>query len=132
MNVRGLLCDKFKLKLLSLLFAAFLWFFVTMERTDEMELPLAVDFINVPTGMEVRAGSLPKHSVAVSGARILLLRQKFRGAAAHLDLAGATAGRVDFTSMERYVRLESGLRPLRVSPATLTVILENASSTGAK
>lgn len=122
--------EKIRLKLLSLLFAASLWIFVTMEGETEMELPLGVEFVNIPAGMKV--SPLPKLTVTVSGARIVLLRQKIKGAVAYLDLAGAVVGRVDYSAMERYVRLEGGLRPLRVSPANVSINLENAGSTGVK
>ena len=132
MNLSALLCEKFKLKALSLLCAAFLWLFVTMEGTDELELPLAVGFVNAPEGTVVRADSLPKLSVTVSGMRILLMRQKFRGAVARLDLAGALPGTVEFSALERYVRLESGLSPLRVSPRNVSIILEKTSPAGTR
>lgn len=132
MNLRDLILNNVRLKLLSLIFAASLWFFVTMEGTDEMELPLAIAFANIPAGTAMREAALPKLSVTVSGARILLLRQQFKGVSACVDLSGAAVGRIALAGMERYVRLDGGLRPLRVSPGTLTITLENARSTGMK
>lgn len=124
--------EKQRLKLLSLLFAVMLWLFVTMQGTDEMEIPLALRFINIPAGAAVREEPMPRLSVRVSGARILLLRQKLRGAVAYIDLSGTAAGRVDFAAMERYVRLGDGLRPLLVSPGVLTVELQDINSAVAK
>lgn len=132
MNLPPVVRDKLQLRLLSLIFAAMLWFFVTLQGGDEIELPLTVRFINTPAQTALRSDSLPRFSVRISGARILLLRQKFRGAEAWIDLSGATAGRFEFAGLERFVRLDDGIRLLGVSPGTLTVELENTKSTVAQ
>lgn len=128
MNLRPLLCEKLQLKLLSLLFAVLLWLFVTMESGGEMDVPLSVGFVNIPAGMTVRDVSPPRLQVRISGARILLLRQKLRGATAYVDLSGTRAGRLVVSGMERFVRLDDGLRAQSVSPGSLVINLVNSTS----
>ena len=129
MNLPPVVCGNLRLKLLSLLCAAVLWIFVTLQGGDELEIPLQVRFVNIPPGIALRSTALPRLSVRISGPRILLLHQKMRGAAARLDLTGTTAGRVEFAGLERFVRLDDGLRALQVSPGRLIVELDNPKTT---
>jgi hypothetical protein len=111
------------LKLLSLLFAAVLWLFVTLEAGDETEIPLAVKFVNSPPGLTLQGGQSTLLSLRIAGPRTLLLRQRWHGATVELELAGARAGRVTFSGLDRHVALLPGVRPLRVAPVSLEIFL---------
>lgn len=121
-----------KLKLLSLLCAAALWLFVFMEGEGEVEIPLAVTFVNIPAGSEVRSVGRQQPLARIAGPRILLLRQKLTGISLNLDLAGTVTDRIEFNGLERYVSLNAGLRPLRISPGSYPVLLVAATSTDTK
>jgi len=121
-----------KLKALSLLCAAVLWLFVFMEGEGAIDIPLAVGFANVPAGSEVRIGQSRQPVARIAGPRILLLRQKLTGASLELDLSGAVTGRGDYTNLERYILLNAGLRPLRISPGSYSVLLVAATSNDTK
>lgn len=122
------LTGNLQLKLLSLLFAAFLWFFVIMESTGEVDIPLTVTFVNTPPG-SVLQGSVPPHLMArISGPRILLLRQKFRGASLRIDLAGVPVGRVEITGLDKNLQIDPGLRVLWISPPVISVNLAGEGS----
>ena len=112
-----------ELKLLSLLFAAVLWLFVTLETGDETEIPLALKFVNSPPGLTLQGVPATPLSLRIAGPRTLLLRQRWHGATVELDLAGARAGRVTFSGLDRHVALLPGVRPLRVAPVSLEIFL---------
>ena len=114
---------RLQLKLLSLLFAAALWLLVTLESTDEAEVPLVVQFVNTPPGLALQGGASTPLSLRITGPRTLLLRQRWLRAKVELDLAGARPGRVTFADLDRHVLLITGVRPLRVSPAKLEISL---------
>jgi len=123
MKLPEIICANLQLKLLSLLFAAVLWLFVTLETGDEVQVPLAVKFVNSPPGMLLQGAPSTPLSLRVAGPRTLLIRQLWHGAEVELDLAGTRPGRVTFAALDRYVLLIPGVRPLRVSPATLEITL---------
>jgi len=127
-----LLTGNLQLKLLSLLFAVLLWFFVTMQGTGETDIPLAVMFVNMPAGTVVQEKASSQVVARVSGPRILLLRQKFRGASLRLDLAGVPVGRVEISGLDKNLRLDPGLRTLWVSPPVISVELARAASIDTK
>lgn len=111
------------LKLLSLLLAAVLWLFVTLETADEIEIPLVINLVNVPSGFKLQNTSATWLSLRIAGPRILLLRQRWQGAQAVLDLYGADSGRATFPELSRFVVLVPGVRLVRVTPVSLDVAL---------
>jgi len=123
MKLQEVLFATLQLKLLSLLFAAVLWLFVTLETGDEVDMPLAVRFVNSPPGLALQGGPSAPLSLRIAGPRTLLIRQRWHGATVELDLAGVRPGRVTFSGLDRHVLLLPGVRPLRVSPANLEVSL---------
>jgi hypothetical protein len=123
MKLQELFFANAQLKLLSLLLAAVLWLFVTLETGDEAEVPLMVKFVNIPPGLTLqRAPTLPL-SLRVAGSRTLLIRQKWLGVRVELDLSKGQAGQVTFSGLDRHVTLIPGVRPLSVSPASLDIFL---------
>lgn len=122
MKLQELFFTNAQLKLLSLLLAAVLWLFVTLETGDEAEVPLMVKFVNVPPGLALQGAPMPL-SLRVAGPRTLLMRQTWLGARVELDLSKGEAGKVIFSGLDRHVALVPGVRPLRVSPATLEILL---------
>jgi hypothetical protein len=122
MSLRALCAENFRLKALSLLFAAVLGIFVALETKDAVEIPLQVKLINIPPGLALKEQTVQTPSVRVAGARILLIKQQLTGVAVVLDLAGAVAGKTAYSSLDGYVRLTDGLTLLRVSPAVVELV----------
>jgi len=129
MNIREMLSPALQLKLLSLLLAALLWLFVTMERSDEADIPLAVTYANIPAGLEVKPGAPQQLSAHTVGPRILLLRQRLKGVSAKLDLSAVKEGKNTLEGFEGSLRPVSGVRFTRVSPVTIDIL--PSSSAGA-
>jgi YbbR domain-containing protein len=123
MSDRSLLAGKLLLKLLALLFAAVLWLFVALEKSDDLDLTVPVAFVRLPPGLLLKEPVNPQVQVRVSGATILLMRQQFRPPSLTLDLAGVKAGKVSFTSLEQAIDLVPGLRVSRIQPATFDLTI---------
>jgi len=123
MKLPEVLTANLQCKLLSLLFAAVLWLFVRLETGAEVEMPLAVDFVNSPPGVTLQAAPSAPLSLRVSGPRTLLLRQMWLGARLRLDLAGARPGTFTFSALDRHVQLVPGVQLLKVYPEKIEVFL---------
>jgi YbbR domain-containing protein len=114
---------KLLLKLLSLLFAAVLWLFVALEKTDDLDLTVPVTFVRLPAGLLLKEPLPSRLQVRISGATILLMRQQFRPPSLTLDLAGVKAGKVSFTGLEQAIDLVPGLRVSRIQPAAIDLVI---------
>jgi hypothetical protein len=124
MKLPEILFANLPLKVLSLFFATVLWLFVSLETTDETDLPLAIKYVNVPPGLTLQGGATKPPVLRIAGPRTLLIRQQWQGVrVVELDLSGARAGRLTFTGLERHVGLIPGVRPVRVSPVNLEIFL---------
>jgi hypothetical protein len=126
MTVLAMLLDKWQLKLLSLLLAAVLWLFATLEQEDERSLSMPVQVAGLPAGLALKEAVLPEINIRVTGPKILLMKHGGRVPAITLNLAGVHEGKVSFTALERNLALEAGLRVVRVQPPSLelTVVKE--------
>jgi len=122
MNIREMLSPALQLKLLSLLLAALLWLFVTMEKSDETDIPLEVTYANIPAGLEVKTGDPRQLSVHTVGPRILLLRQRLKGVSAKLDLSAVKEGKTTIAGFEGSLLPVSGVKFTRVSPVTIDTL----------
>ena len=112
-------------RLLSLLLAALLWLGVALERTGEVKLRVPVVLGDPPIGLRLAAAPPGTLEVTVSGPRILLLGLRLRRVSCRLELAGAGAGPVNFGAPDCNLGLDRELKLVRVSPATLRLILAN-------
>ena len=71
------LLDRWQLKLLSLLLAAVLWLFATLEQEDERSLSMAVQVAGLPTGLALKEASLPEINIRVAGPKIMPIASWF-------------------------------------------------------
>ncbi len=110
-----------QLKLLSLLLAALLWLFVTLETSEEADIPLVVTYVNIPSGSTVRESEPQQLSIHAVGPRILLLRLRLKGASAKLDISAAKDGKNTIAGYENSVDPVSGVKFTRVSPLIVVI-----------
>lgn len=123
MMLRSLFTENIGLKALSLLFAVVLWLFVALNVKDELEIPLQVNFMNLPQGLTLKEPVCRRLTLRMAGKRLLLLKQQSKGVSLSLDLAGLAAGKASFSSLERHLNLQEGVTPLWVSPANMDLVL---------
>ena len=116
MNLKSILTNNIEMKLLSILLAATLWLFIAFETVDEVEIPLSVSYVNIPSGLAVKNIHDSGGLIRIEGPRILLLRQKLKGVSLRLDLAGAGEGEVVFSGTESPVKLVQGVKMTRLFP----------------
>lgn len=117
-----------QLKLLSLLLAALLWLFVALETNDEADIPLRVTYYGLPAGLSVRETVPLQGSIRAAGPRILLLRQRLKGAEARFDLSAVSVGKTLLAGFENTVIPVKGVRFIRVSPLTMEISGTSAGS----
>ena len=118
------LTENLTLKLLSLAFAAILWFFVMGEQRHEIAHVVAVEYRNLPRGLVI-ANEVPDAvAVTLSGPRALLVHLNPGELSLPLDLAGLQPGVTSFKRLETHLKAPSGLVVTRISPASIDISLE--------
>jgi len=119
-----LITENWALKVLSLIFAIVLWFFVIGERRLEVGFAVPLELQNVPEGMMV-ANDVPSLiDVRISGPRTLLMNLRASDINISVDLKDLQPGLTSFKRLEERLNIPSGLKVTRLSPSFVDVKLE--------
>ncbi len=119
-----LITQNWTLKLMSLVFALMLWFFIMGERRLEVNYRVPLELQNLPRELMV-ANEIPSMvDVRISGPRTLLMKVSPNDISITVDLTGLSPGLTSFRRLEERLNLPSGLRVTRLSPSFVDVRLE--------
>ncbi len=127
MNIdyRSLFFENWQIKLVSLVLAVFLWFYVTSTGQTEIAMSVPLELRNVPQGMVVVGNVASKVEVRFQGQdRPLREIATSRRVAATIDLSQAREGenRIHITPDD--IRRPSGVLVTHIAPYEITVRLE--------
>lgn len=119
-----LLTENWALKLLSLVFALILWFFVMGERKLERSYAVPLEMKNVPAAMMV-ANDVPSEvEVRISGPRTLLMNLHAEDLRIVVDLQDLSVGLTSFKRLEERLNIPAPLKVTRLSPSYVDVKVE--------
>jgi len=119
-----MLTENWMMKLLSLIFALVLWFFVMGEQDLEKGFAVPVELSNLPEGLIV-SGDVPSLlDVRISGPRTVLMNLQQSDLAIAIDLKGLTPGVTSYKRLEELFNLSRNLKVTRISPSIIDVRLE--------
>jgi YbbR domain-containing protein len=125
MNLRSIVFDNWGIKLVSLVLAATLWFYVTSKGKSEMTLMAPLELRNTPRNLAVVGSVTGYIDVRVQGQERLLrditVGKKVGGI---LDLSLAQAGENIIRLSPDDIRRPSGVSVTHIAPAEITVKLE--------
>ncbi len=122
------LTENWTLKLLALVFAGMLWFFVTGEQKLERSYAVPLELRNMPTGLMV-ASELPSTiDVRISGPRTLLMNLSLQNIGIAVNLRDLEPGVTTLQRLEERLNLPGPLKVTRLSPSYIDVKLERIVS----
>lgn len=119
-----LITENWTLKLMSLVFALMLWFFIMGERRLEVNYRVPLELQNLPRELMVANETPSMVDVRISGPRTLLMKVSPNDISIAVDLTGLRPGLTSFRRLEERLNLPSGLRVTRLSPSFVDVRLE--------
>jgi YbbR domain-containing protein len=118
-----ILTENWTLKLLSLVFALMLWFFIMGERRQEVGFLVPLEFQNIPAGLMI-ANEVPSQvDVRVSGPRTLLMKVSPNDISIVVDLTELKPGLTTFKRLDERLNMPSGLVVTRLSPSFIDLRL---------
>jgi YbbR domain-containing protein len=118
------LSENWILKLLSLVFALVLWFFVMGERRQEIGFSVPLKLENIPQDLML-ANEVPNLvDVRISGPRTLLMNLSPQDVSISVDLKDLKPGLTSFKRLDEKLNIPSALKVTRLSPSFVDVKLE--------
>lgn len=112
------------LKLLSLGFAIFLWFFVVGEDKVDMTVNIPVEIVNMPESLIISNQFKKDLEVTVNGPRSLIRRISSQHISRTIDLSGAKSGTIIIKNTLDTISLPRGVRLLRIKPTDIILRLD--------
>lgn len=112
------------LKLLSFLFAIFLWYFVVGEDKVDLNLVVPIEIVNLPRDLVISNQFKKELEVSISGPRGLVRGISRETISRPIDLSKATPGKVVIRNDPNSIPLSRGITVLQIQPANITLQLE--------
>lgn len=112
------------LKLISLFFAVFLWYFVVGEDKVNTNVFIPLEVINLPRDLVISNQFKKQLEVTVSGPRGLINKIARQHITRRVNLSNATPGTVVVRNDLDSIPLPRGLSVLRIQPTNITLLLD--------
>jgi len=122
--LQGFFTRNISLKLLSIVLAIILWYFVMSEKSGETALSISPDFRNIPSSLIIFKNPVESINIRVTGPATLLRGLSPRDIKAVIDLSDAEPGVATFGIQPKNIPVPRGLRITMVSPASITLRFE--------
>ena len=124
-KIRSLFFENLTLKILSIILAAFLWFFVSGKSKTELALSVPVEFTSIPTNMNIITKVPTSIHIRVKGTKTLLRPLTVKPPSLSINLAKAVSGKnVIRLAQETFNDLPLGVDVVNLDPDTLIIYLD--------
>lgn len=112
------------LKLLSFIFALFLWYFVVGEDKVDLNLVVPIEIVNLPRDLVIANQFKKELEVTISGPRGLVRGINRQTISRPVDLSKAAPGKVVIRNDPNSIPLSRGINVQQIQPANITLQLE--------
>lgn len=117
------------LKLLSLILAVVLWFYLATENLDTRDLlPVRLKFENLPSNLILSEASRDSVVVRIRGQKDAILALSASDFSCLLDLSKARAGRYNYSLDKNKFLYPLNVRVIKVIPNKVEIVLEEIRS----
>ncbi len=128
MNPLNILKQNIFLKILSLIFAIILWFFVVLEDKVEQDVDVFVHYENIPRGLMLVNTPPIKIHVKVVGPRSILRNLTRKTLYINIDLSELEPGHHFIVVHPKDIPLPGGLEVIAIQPKKIELVLERIVS----
>ncbi len=111
-------------KVLALVFALTLWFFVTLKGQSEITIEVPLEYKNIPAGFEITKKDVSTVNIAVQGQERIVKNLNQKDISIYIDMSNAKEGEGVYYLRKEDIRIPPILTVNEVSPASAKVILE--------
>ena len=117
--MKGFFIRNLFLKLISILLAIILWYFVVSEKSGETAISVPLDFRNIPNSLIITNNPEESINLRIRGPATVLRGLSLKNVKAVIDLSDAKGGLATFAVEPEQITLPRGLKVTMVSPASV-------------
>jgi YbbR domain-containing protein len=128
MRYRKMLTGNMGFKLLALIGAISLWFFITYRGQSETTMEANIDFKNIPVGLEILKQNIKRVSVGVRGHEMILSGLRPSDVRVNVDLSGGRKGESTYTFDVNDVTSPYNIKVKRIDPNSIRIFLDESVS----
>ncbi|MGO9378606.1 MAG: YbbR-like domain-containing protein [Dissulfurispiraceae bacterium] len=128
MKAKEMLFGNTGFKLLSVVIAVSLWFFITYRGQSETTVESQLEFKNVPQGLEILKQNIRKVSVNIRGHESVLSALKPSDVRVIVDLSNGKKGDTSYYFDTNDVKIPANVKILRIDPTYVRVTLDESVS----
>jgi YbbR domain-containing protein len=111
-------------KILAILLAVIMWYFVVGEERAEVGLTVPLELINIPRDLIVVNNVVHGIEIRVNGPSSLVRSLAGESLSKRLDLSNTKAGTVSFSITSEGIPLPRGVKITRINPTQVVVVLQ--------
>ncbi len=126
--MRELLFRNLGLKLLSLLLAILLWFFISAKGVSEITIEVPIEYINIPAGYEILKKDRDTVRVSVFGSERVLRSIRPEDLRVYVDLKDARPGKGSYPIKKSNIKVPPALTISSVTPPKVNIVLDRTVS----
>jgi len=123
-NLTDLVSKDWLLKIISLVLAVVLWFFVGGEDRVDKNVMIPIEIINLPRDLVISNQFKKEIEVTVSGPRSLILEMNNKAITRQVDLSAATPGTMVIENDVDHIPVPRGITVQRVQPSSIILSLD--------
>lgn len=124
--MKKILLNNLAFKVLSVVLAVSLWFFITQRGQSEIIVEASLEFKNVPAGTELLKQSIKKASLNIKAHERVLKNLRPLDVRVVMDLSDAKIGENTYTIDSGNVFSPRSVKVLRIDPASVKVTLDQS------
>lgn len=123
-QLTGFFAKDWPLKIMSLLLAAVLWYFVGGEDRIDKNVMVPIEVINLPRDLVISNQFKKEIEVTVNGPRALIMDMANRAVTRQVDLSAATPGTMVIDNDNNHIPVPRGVTVERVQPSSIILSLD--------
>jgi YbbR domain-containing protein len=117
--------NNLRYKILAVLLATVIWYFVVGEERAEIGLTVPLELVNIPRNLIVVNNVTQAIDIRINGPKSLVRALSMENLRKSLDLSQARRGTVSFSISPEGIPLPRGVKITRISPTQAVVVLQN-------
>jgi YbbR domain-containing protein len=122
--MRNILFENLGFKIVSVLLAVMLWFFVTSRGQSEMSIDVPLEYKNIPAGLEIVNHSMKTVTLNIKGQERFMKNIKLSDIRVPLDLGKAKKGEGIYYIDRNDIRLPRSISIMNINPSSVRVTTE--------